>query len=180
VRVQEDRAAPADVVEAVPSADGADRVLLQAVFDELNLVSPGALTLDQLVDRVLQGHTSALPGEPPSRLIERLVFGAVRGGAITLHVHTPSVALRPAEKPTASAVVRAQLQAGSLVTNLHHESIQIDHEVGRQLLLLLDGTRGRAELLQQLGDSLGQDAAERERALEGCLDQLAKLALLIG
>lgn len=181
MRVQEDGAAPAEAVETAPAADSAaDAGLLQAVFDELNLVSPEALTMDQLVDRVLRRHSSALPGEQPSRLVERLVFGAVRGGAISLHVHTPSVALRPGEKPMASAVVRSQLQARSLVTNLHHESIQIDHAVGRQLLLLLDGTRGRAELLQHLGDSLGHDAAERERALEGCLDQLAKLALLVG
>jgi hypothetical protein len=65
------------------------------------------------------------------------------------------------------------------VTSLCHDSVELDDAVARQLLLLLDGSRSRAQLIDALGDRLsGEDAAGPEATLDRHLNLLAKLALL--
>ena len=66
--------------------------------------------------------------------------------------------------------------------------VQLDDEIGRQLLLLLDGTRDRTALMEELVRFLksknalarpGQDEAQTRRQIADELEQnLAKLARL--
>lgn len=57
------------------------------------------------------------------------------------------------------------------MTNLRHESVNLDDPLARRLVPLLDGTRDRAALAAALGEPLD--------AIEPRLAHLAKLALLL-
>ena len=58
-----------------------------------------------------------------------------------LHTHVPELGTTLAGRPVASAVVRAQLAHGNAVTSLRHAVVDIDDDLTRRMLPLLDGTR---------------------------------------
>jgi hypothetical protein len=101
---------------------------------------------------------------------------------VALHVHPPALTTTPGETPRASLLARHQAGGGDVVTNLRHASVRIEDELGRHLVTLLDGSRDRAALaddlrafLAQRGTPVPDDlAAGLERSLQG----LARLALL--
>jgi hypothetical protein len=68
------------------------------------------------------------------------------------------------------------------VTNLRHAGVRIEDELGRRLVILLDGTRDRAQLLDELSAFLletgGRVPEDLESGLERSLEGLAGLALL--
>jgi SAM-dependent methyltransferase len=97
---------------------------------------------------------------------------AYAANLVQLHVWAPKLAAMPPEKPVASALARLQAARGTRITNLRHASVEVPDDLGRRLIVLLDGTRDRAALL----DELGRPAEELERSLEG----LSRIALLEG
>ncbi len=62
------------------------------------------------------------------------------------------------------------------MTTRRHTAVELDDDLGRRLVTLLDGTRDRAALLQDLASesSVSLRAEDLERSLNG----LARLALL--
>jgi hypothetical protein len=65
------------------------------------------------------------------------------------------------------------------VTTLCHEPVNVDQEMARRLLPLLDGTRTRSALVDALGTALeGNNAKARVAKLDEHLRHIAKLALL--
>jgi hypothetical protein len=68
------------------------------------------------------------------------------------------------------------------VTNLRHTTVRLEDDLGRRLVALLDGTRDRAQLADELRSFLGetgQDVPEPlEAGLERSLEGIARLALL--
>lgn len=56
------------------------------------------------------------------------------------------------ERPCVSPVARLQATEGTYVATLKHRMVQLDGDVGRELIGLLDGTRDRAALLSVLQD----------------------------
>ena len=97
---------------------------------------------------------------------------AYAANLVRLHVWSPRMATAPSERPVASALARLQAAEGTRVTTLLHTSVEVGDELGRRLIQLLDGTRGRAALTAELA----RPADELERSLEG----LARIALLEG
>ena len=101
---------------------------------------------------------------------------------VALHVHPPRLMTTPSDTPRTNALARQQAREGAVVTNLRHASVRIEDELGRHLVTLLDGTRDRAALADELraflvarGEPVPDDlAAGLERSLQG----LARLALL--
>ena len=103
----------------------------------------------------------------------------------------PDYVTNVSERPKASALARWQLANGAVVTNMRHINVEVEDELGRQLLMLLDGTRNRETLLEELSrrpileenKAPIQDprrARERlARKLEENLEKVAKLALLV-
>ena len=78
-----------------------------------------------------------------------------------------------------------------MVTNLRHRSIRIEDDLARRLLTLLDGTRDRAALLDEVRGwrepGMGEDdgvelppEGELPEALEAALERLVALSLLVG
>ncbi len=152
--------------------------LVQATLDRLLQMGPKRVRFADLYVQMRAAAPTELDrcGEARYRT---LVFGATLAGAIELHVHAPRLATEPGVRPVASALVCAQLEAGTLVTNLCHESVRVDDAIVGRLLALLDGRRDRAALVEALGAELGDgDQAARLQRLEEHLRHLARLALL--
>ena len=107
-----------------------------------------------------------LGGEP----LHALLLQAYAANLVQLHVWTPPLATTPSERPVVSALARLQAAEGTRITNLRHATVEVNDDLGRRLVQLLDGTRDRAALLHELG----RPADELERSLQG----LASAALL--
>ena len=113
--------------------------------------------------------TGAATADDVDVLCETLLR-AYAANLVALHVWAPALATAPSERPVASALARLQAAGGTRVTNLRHAGVEIPDALGRRLITLLDGTRDRDALV----DELGRPADELERSLQG----LAGIALL--
>jgi hypothetical protein len=102
---------------------------------------------------------------------------AYASNLVQFHVHQPTLASTPGERPRVSALARRQASTGDRVTTLHHETLRIDDVVGRRLLTLLDGTRDRAAILRSMSQD-GEGRRSQAAKLDSRLDRLARLALL--
>jgi len=105
-------------------------------------------------------------------------------GLVELHVHTYRFAAEAGERPVSSPLARLQLQKGAMIATLRHTRVEVEGELERQLLLLLDGTRDRAALLSELSPFARSNASTASREippedLESALGKLARLALLV-
>ncbi|MEO5675957.1 MAG: class I SAM-dependent methyltransferase [Usitatibacter sp.] len=139
-----------------------EEALPRAILDALDAAAPRALSVDDLAAQI--------PGSDRAYL-RQLCLAAAQAGAIQLHLHAPDLATTLGPRPMASAVARAQGEHGKSVTNLRHAIVDLDDEVVRRMLPLLDGTRDIAAIARALG--------EPPDAIEARLRHLAKLALLI-
>jgi SAM-dependent methyltransferase len=155
-----------------------------------------ALTTDHpLVSRALEQVGSSWPGAIQVRdLIPGAASGADRmalcdailrcyaANLVQLHASPPPLTTSVSERPEASPLARHQARSGQLVTNLRHASVRLEDDLGRRLVVLLDGTRDRAELLHALRAFLvdrGREVPEPlEVGLERSLEGIARLALL--
>jgi hypothetical protein len=82
----------------------------------------------------------------------------------------------------ASPLVLWQIRRGPTVSSLRHQAIKIQDTLGVELLRLLDGTRDRAALLEDLGKMIksgatviyadGNPITEPKKALEQLAAQL--------
>jgi SAM-dependent methyltransferase len=178
--VPQDKAAEPETTEASAGETGGDagtRVMM-ALLDVLRAAAPHALPLEALVDTIRalpEGDRASMPAEADPLAI---VLASLRAGVIEPHVIAPRLAFPPGERPTASAVVRAQLAGGELVTSLSHRLIKIDDDIAKRLLPLLDGTRDRRELLAATGELAGPEKSAAAN-LDQHLHRLARLGLMI-
>jgi SAM-dependent methyltransferase len=104
------------------------------------------------------------------------------GNLVQLHAMPPPLTTSVSDRPEASPLARYQARSRELVTNLRHANVRIEDELGRRLVILLDGTRDRAQLLGELRAFLLETGArvpdDLESGLERSLQGLAGLALL--
>jgi SAM-dependent methyltransferase len=104
------------------------------------------------------------------------------GNLVQLHAMPPALTTSVSERPEASPLARHQTRSGELVTNLRHTSVRIEDDLGKRLLVLLDGTRDRVQLLRELRAFLletgRQEPHDLDSGLERSLQGLARLALL--
>lgn len=136
--------------------------LARALLDSLDAAAPRALSVDDLAERLAGSDRDYLG---------KLCLAAAQAGAVQLHTHVPELGTTLAGRPLASAVVRAQLAHGNAVTSLRHAVVDIDDDLTRRMLPLLDGTRDAATIATALG--------EPRDAVDARLRHLAKLALLV-
>ena len=151
---------------AQPAGKGTFRGPLGATLTTDHEAVRAALT------RLGEAWPAALPvaelGDDPA--VAEMLRRAYAANLVRLHVWAPELATTPSERPVASALARLQAAEGTRVTTLMHTSLDVGDERGRRLIVLLDGTRDRAELTAEMG----RPAEELERSLEG----LARAGLL--
>jgi hypothetical protein len=115
-----------------------------------------------------------LPGA--SAALADLLLKVYASGMLELHVVPSRFTLEASERPRAFSLARIEAESGSLVTTRRHTTVELDDDLGRRLVTLLDGTRDRATLLKDLASESSEPlrAEDLERSLTG----LARLALL--
>jgi SAM-dependent methyltransferase len=97
-------------------------------------------------------------------------------GFVNLHTWTPDFVTEISQQPTATNLARYQAKVSNTVATPRHTTLQIEGEICRKLIQLLDGTRNHAALVEKLSqDEPSFDAA----ALETLLRHLARAGILI-
>jgi methyltransferase-like protein len=174
---------------AVPLTKAAIRILAAAW--------PRAIPFADLLTSAqrLLGAAGAADGAGAGQRLAADILQLYAANAVELHSIPSSFVTSVSEKPRTSALVRLQASQGARVTNLRHESLRVN-DVERRMLGLLDGTRERREVIEQLaaavlsgeltlkrGDQLITDPADRLEQLGRFYDQLlpqfGKKALLV-
>jgi len=159
----------------------AHRIAKAAIF-ELSELWPQSLPFQELLERVrcrLGGAASQ-----DALALGEILLRTSSAGLVELHVHAFRFAAEAGERPVSSPLARLQLQNGAMITTLRHARVEVEGEIERQLLLLLDGTRDRAALLSELNAFARSSASTASREippeeLENVLGKLARLALLV-
>lgn len=89
-------------------------------------------------------------GAEDVQILKEILFAAYRSGLIKLHTYQPKLATEVSSHPEVFPLARWQATQEPVVTNLIHQSIEIDDNLGLHCLQLLDGTRTRTALLTDL------------------------------
>jgi len=143
------------VEENFRTADGravtSNDPLIKAMLVALRRRAPGTLGFAALQVEVREMLAGAWPAcyreDDPAPLAEALLR-LHRGSLLSLHTLDIAFATEAGTTPRASPLAREQARSGARVTSLRHDTIELD-ATQRELLCLLDGRRGRRELLEQ-------------------------------
>ncbi|HEU0006402.1 MAG TPA: methyltransferase regulatory domain-containing protein, partial [Terriglobia bacterium] len=176
--------------------------LAKAALQHLSENWPTPFSIEQITSAALERLSAAgvaFDSNPQSDGPEmcQLLLTAYGAGLVEALSQPPGFTLNVSERPIASPIARTQLTLGDAVTSLLHTTLEIAHPLTRQLVLLLDGTRDRAALVEgllplidsgeatvKIDNQLVTDrtAARRliEDQLEEALTNIARIPLLIG
>ena len=183
------------------SSINTDNPLIKAAMSALGGAWPMAMSfLDLLAKaRAVCGRNPSEPGEDveaDAQALADMLLRAYAGGVAEFHIHPPQFVSKANEKPIASPLARLQSRMGVGVINLRHNNIAVEEALGRHLLQLLDGSRDRNDLLNDLVIAVESGLIKVERAdnstrepidirkvlaveLEQYLAKAARLALLV-
>jgi len=179
------------VVEKFHLTSGAtisiDLPVAKVALAYLGEVWPRSVGVEELLARSHQHLCSRLDvGDSDSDMIglcEAIlkIYGA---DLLYLHSYQQTIASSAGDDPIASPVARLQARDKSTVTTLRHTTVELKDALGRHLLMLLDGTRNRPALLEELSAQAKRQAGTPSKKvdledLERKLGELARLALLV-
>lgn len=158
--------------------------LAKAAMWHLGRVWPQALSFSELLQtaRTLSqrdGPDAEATLEEDSTWLSDMVVRLYAANFLELYFQAPAFVTSISARPVASRLARAQVEQGLIVTTMRHTSIEVEDEAARQLLLLLDGTRDREQLLAELRQRTNASEITAEK-LEANLNRLGSLALLVG
>lgn len=140
-------------------------------------VEPIAMALGESYPLPLTFRELLPLAESDESLLNILNF-MVRATFVQFHVHDFACARSPSERPTANRLARYQARDSNRVTNVRHALVELD-EPGRQLLLLLDGTRTVDELAHDLAQQPGlPPTSELVHVIPVRLAWMAKMGVL--
>ena len=181
------------------SSIGTDNPLIKAALLELGEAWPQALHFSELLRSARRscGREATASFAADADLLGELLLRAYAGGIVELHVEPPRFTSHPGVRPVASPLARAQSREEGDIINLRHHNIRIEDALDRRLLMLLDGSRDRAALVDEFvklaesgvatveskGGARPKGAELREflaAEVERRLAELASNALLVG
>jgi hypothetical protein len=175
-----------DAQEEFRSLDGTSMTtnlpLAKAAILHLTNCWPLAVPFHQLLrqTRALLDADSAPTAEDASTLAD-LLMKTYTSGLVELHAIPSRFTLNISERPRAFALARLEVQSGTRVTTLRHSTVELEDDVVRQLVVLLDGTRDHAAILrdlQSVAEPGQQSIPFLPEDLERNLREMARLALL--
>lgn len=169
-----------------------DNVLAKAALSILGDQFPKAISFSQLVAQAqeLLGERTPVDEARRAELAEFLYIALSRGIA-QIYTEAHNLPEYPSEYPVASPIARQQAQTSPVITTLLHDTVSLDDPLSRSMLVLLDGTRNREELVKELRTRLkppqdAQGLAEFEafkanlpELVETQLKRLIRLGLLM-
>lgn len=134
--------------EASGAALTFDLPVAKAAFVRLSNASPLPIAFPALVSDVEATLARKATTDEVDALLS-ILHTAFTVGLVELHAGPATFLREPSLRPKASPLVRLQLTQGEMtVASLRHTPIHIENALTRQLLLLLDGTRDRAAILE--------------------------------
>lgn len=156
------------------SAMQIDHPLTKAAMIELRSIWPKAIRFVDLVRAARRrlGQSPAASDDSDAQTLADVVLGGYSAGLLELRL-LPSCWAQPAgERPKLWPLARYQLDVGKKeVAGLNHTSFRVADPIVRAMLLLLDGTRDRAAIVNELGRRV--DAGELALPESSPRDQLA-------
>jgi len=147
-----------------------DLPLAKAVVLHLAKCWPLAVPFDELLSAVRAMPELAAAEAVDAPTLAELLLKICAPGLLELLASPSKFTLDVSERPRAFALARLQAEDGTMVTTMRHSTFEIQNELTRRLLLLLDGSRDHGEILRELGVASSD--------LERNLGELARLALL--
>jgi methyltransferase-like protein/trans-aconitate methyltransferase len=151
-----------------------------AALRALHAVHPAALRFNSVLDAVMPASEETSRFKV-TRHLTSVLQQSYGMGMIELHTRPRHVVLRPAERPVSSPLARLTIErGGDTVVNLRHDHVSLVDDGTRLLLSLLDGTRDREALLQEMRErSTGLDEGSVPEAVEEGLQNLGRSGLLV-
>ena len=152
-----------------------DKPLVKAALVLLGNAWPQAIHFSDLLSqaRELVGNVSQdlLASEKEDiHALGQVLLRAYAAGIIELHVSAPTFVTEPSQRPRASSLARLQAEGEGSMINLRHHNVQVEAPMSRALLRLLDGSRDRAALLDDLTEMVASGAATLSDSNEIPLD----------
>jgi SAM-dependent methyltransferase len=174
-----------------------DFALGKAALAAMGTIRPMPLSFDELLNQAkIRLQQADVRDESDGQTRERFssfLLQLYSAGVVELRAGLSPIARSVSDRPVASPIARWQAQHGDVATTVFHVAVRIEDEIGRSLLIWLDGTLDRKALLVKLWDLLkskdalilpdGNETAARqelEQKLEQNLQKLAGLGLLVG
>lgn len=134
----------------------------KAALAVLGSAWPATMRFDALLARI----RDVSPVTPDGDAVARFLLGCYERGAIELWTSPPRCAASAGPLPEASPLARRQHAQGlRRVSSLRNETIELRDDLAHATLGLLDGTRGRAEIVAALAAALREGGGAME--LEG-------------
>jgi hypothetical protein len=142
-------------------------------MEQLIAAWPRTLGFDQ-IEPALAANGLSLEAAGASTLL-RLAISRMA----ELHTWSPPVALEIGERPRATATSRQEARRQPFATTLLHSTMQLEDAVARTFLQLLDGTRDRAALTEEMRVSFPELPADQiAGGMDDHLDLLYRAAVL--
>jgi methyltransferase-like protein/protein-L-isoaspartate O-methyltransferase len=130
-----------------------------AVLRRLEQIWPQAERFEELISAVRDLMPEAQQTESVDGLAESM-FKLAANQLADLRTYQLPLAAGVSDKPTASLLARLMVQEETTVTTLLHTHINVEDELGRRFLQLLDGTRDRHALVDALAAECANDSRE--------------------
>ncbi|HMU65864.1 MAG TPA: hypothetical protein PKE57_01885, partial [Cellvibrionaceae bacterium] len=128
-----------------------DNPLAKAALSILGAQFPKALKFADLVAQAQAMLADNSPVDEPRRAeLAEFLCAALRRGIAQIHTEPHNLPEQAGEFPVASAIARQQAQHSPVITTLLHDTVSLDDPLSRAMLVLLDGTRNRAALVEEL------------------------------
>ncbi len=150
-------------------------------------VFPRALPFDELLlrSRAKIDASHATDAAAHAQRLSDALLSCLIASMVTISTRTPPFASLPGERPIASKFAQLQVRRSTSVTNLLHNTIELD-PIAAQLIQFMDGSRDHAALrdeLMRLIDAGGMQAsveATPDQMLQDYLNRFVRMALLVG
>jgi SAM-dependent methyltransferase len=141
---------------------------------------PATLSFSDLFKAVLASNGAGDHVQLKKDLL-RILLEGYRAGVLEFRRTPLRCAIKPSARPAVSQLTRWQIKRSTTVTTLLGANLRVEDEIGKRLLLLLDGTRTFEELERCLLEAIEPPAGDGEKTngqLAGRLQELAALGLL--
>jgi methyltransferase-like protein len=147
-----------------------DTPLTTALFHYLSEAWPRWTPCSELLNALSQ---YLQPDDDKTAQIDPIVLAdtlrsACSLGLVRLHAMASPFKSQVSALPAASSLARVQARDGTLVTNLRHESLDLGDSLGRELLLLADGTRDRKSIARELMGRIEEGTISTEVVMQSC------------
>jgi methyltransferase-like protein/2-polyprenyl-3-methyl-5-hydroxy-6-metoxy-1,4-benzoquinol methylase len=172
-----------------------DYPLAKAALSHLAKIYPQSIAFSRLLATARETIGETDDENKNAETLSEILLQIYATGILELYTRPANYVEKAGERPMASRLARFEIEHETVVTNLRHTSVEVTDEIGRQLLKLLDGTRTRAMLLDDLAAMVSAAAGGPDKSgtplpenrirellaaeLEINLQKLAKLALLV-